>query len=389
MSFALLAPLGLAALAACALPILIHLVRRLQLERTEFAALRWIAARVQPRKRIRFERPWLLLVRLLLLATLALLLARPVLEQVEANAGERIYVAPGADPAAARALFDRTGVDLRWLAPSFPSAAQPLADRAVPFASLLREADAGLPAGATLRMVVPRTLGGLDGERPRLAHALDWHVVDGEAIAPPAPELATIRFAVRYADEDAASLAYLRAAVAAWNVREPGRYVLDAAPVARGVPGDARWLAWLAPSRPAEVDAWVERGGVALVAHDAGAGEPLWRDAEGGVLARSRVQGSGRMLALPDSLSPGRLPALLDARFATLLLDALRGAASAPDRADADAFLPARTGDEARGDAAPAPHAVRPLDAWFGLLAAFLSVVERVLATRAVQRGAP
>jgi hypothetical protein len=99
--------------------------------------------------------------------------------------------------------------------------------------------------------------------------------------------------------------------------------------------------------------------------------------------------GAGRMLALPGSLSPERLPALLDARFATPLLDALRGAAAAPDRADADAFLPARAGDEARGEAAPAPHAVRPLDAWFGLLAAFLSVVERVLATRAAQRGAP
>ena len=80
MSFALLAPVGLAALAACALPILIHLVRRLQLERTEFAALRWIGAESPPRRRIRFERPWLLLVRLLLLVALALLLARPVLE---------------------------------------------------------------------------------------------------------------------------------------------------------------------------------------------------------------------------------------------------------------------------------------------------------------------
>ena len=388
MSFALLAPLGLAALAACTLPILIHLVRRLQLERTEFAALRWISARVQPRRRIRFERPWLLLARLLLLATLALLLARPVLDQVGANGVEHAYIAPGADPAAARALFDRVGVDLRWLAPSFPKAEQPLADHAVPFASLLREADASLPAGATLHVVVPRTLGGLDGERPRLAHALDWHVVDGEANATPVAARATIHFAVRYADEDATSLPYLRAAVAAWNAREPGRYLLDAAPLARGVPADARWLAWLAPSRPAEVDAWVERGGIALVAHDAGGGEPLWRDADGSVLARSRVQGAGRTIALPDRLSPTRLPDVLDARFATLLLDALRGAAGAPDRADAAAFEPARATYEERIDAAPLPGPVRPLDARFALLAAILFVVERVLATHVAQRGA-
>ena len=45
MTLALLAPLGLAALAALALPLLIHLVRRLQLVDTEFAALRWISPR--------------------------------------------------------------------------------------------------------------------------------------------------------------------------------------------------------------------------------------------------------------------------------------------------------------------------------------------------------
>src|SRR5690606_3770281 len=77
MSLALLAPLGLFALAALALPILVHLVRRIELHATEFAALRWISARVPPRRRIRFERPWLLLLRLLLVALLALLLARP------------------------------------------------------------------------------------------------------------------------------------------------------------------------------------------------------------------------------------------------------------------------------------------------------------------------
>ncbi|HEY6943337.1 BatA domain-containing protein, partial [Dokdonella sp.] len=85
MSIALLAPLGLVALAAWALPILVHLVRRLQLERTEFAALRWIAVDAQPRRRVRFERPWLLLVRLLLLAALALLLAQPVRQRIDAR----------------------------------------------------------------------------------------------------------------------------------------------------------------------------------------------------------------------------------------------------------------------------------------------------------------
>lgn len=386
MSFALLAPLGLAALAACALPILIHLVRRLQLERTEFAALRWIAADAPPRRRIRFERPWLLLVRLLLLVALAVLLAQPVLEQVEATMAGRAYVAPGIAPAAARAAFDRAGLDLRWLAPSFPAIEHPPADPAVPLASLLREADAALPRGAVLRVVVPRTIAGLDGERARLTHALDWRVVDGDMGAASADQR-TIRFAVRHADEEASSLPYLRAAVAAWNAREPGRYVLDAAPIARGVPADADWLAWLAPTRPAEVDAWIERGGVAFVTHDT-RGEPLWRDAGGDALARSRALGSGRVVALPDALSPARLPMVLDAGFATRLRDALRGTVAAPGRADAEAYAPAAAPGAAHADVSTPAGTRRPLDAGSALLVALLFLFERVLATHVPRKVA-
>ncbi|MGN6520508.1 MAG: BatA domain-containing protein [Dokdonella sp.] len=387
MSFALLAPLGLAALAALALPILIHLVRRLQLERIEFAALRWIVVDAPPRRRIRFERPWLLLVRLLLLLALALLLARPVLEHVEVPVAERAYVVPGVAPAVARAALDRAGLDLRWLAPSFPGVEQALATDAVPLASLLREADAGLPEGAVLRVVVPRTLAGLDGERARLAHTLDWRVVDGAMDAAPTADRSPIRFAVRYADEEASSLPYLRAAVAAWNAREPGRYVLDAAPVARGVPSDAHWLAWLAPSRPAEVDAWIEHGGVALVTHDA-QGDPFWRAADGRVLARSRTPGAGRVLALPLALAPEHLPMVLDAAFARLLRDALRGAPPAPDRADADAYEPIPAVGTAHADAPLPAGARRPLDGWFVLLAGLLFLVERALATHAPRQVA-
>ncbi|HEU4664406.1 MAG TPA: BatA domain-containing protein [Dokdonella sp.] len=387
MSIALLAPLGLAALAAWALPILVHLVRRLQLERTEFAALRWIAVDAQPRRRIRFERPWLLFVRLLLLAALALLLAQPVQERVASRSAERAFVAPGVAPAAARAALGHTRLDLRWLAPSFPSLEQPLAAGAVPVASLLREADASLAADETLHVVVPRTLGGLDGERPRLAHTVDWRVVDGRSSASTAAKARPIRFAVRFSDADVASVRYLRAAVAAWNAREPDRYTLDAAPAAGDLPADARWLAWLAPSPPAGLDAWIERGGVALVTHDASGGEPLWRDADGSVRARVRRQGAGRVIALPDALSPPHVPAVLDARFADLLLDALRGAPRAPDRADADAFRPVQVERVAASGLAPPTAPVDPLDAWFAGLAALLFAIERVLATHEPRRA--
>ncbi len=75
MGLSLLFPLGLAALAAWLLPLLIHLARRQESRLTEFAALRWLRAQPRPRQRIRVDEWPLLLLRLLLLALLALLLA--------------------------------------------------------------------------------------------------------------------------------------------------------------------------------------------------------------------------------------------------------------------------------------------------------------------------
>lgn len=384
MNLSLLAPLGLAALAALALPILIHLVRRIELKTTEFAALRWISERAQPRRRIRFDRPWLLLLRLLLLALLALLLARPVFDVPTQAQAPRVFVAPGVDPAVARAAVDPAAADAdwRWLAPGFARMAETPAPAAVPLASLLREADAELPAGATLRIVVPSEVAGLDGERPHLEHALDWHVVPGRmpAEGSPPPEGGTL--AVRYAPDAQHSLAWLRAAVAAWNAREPGRYRLDAQPLTVPLGDDARWLAWLAPSPPATVSAWIERGGVALLVGDARPdGDPLWRDADGHVLARSLSSGRGRIIALPAALTPAALPLLLDADFPQRLLHALQGASPAPRRAVAAALEPVRLAQAGASADAPLDGA-HPLDPWLALLVAALFLAERILATR-------
>ncbi|PBS16923.1 hypothetical protein CMZ81_01460, partial [Lysobacteraceae bacterium NML93-0793] len=79
MSVGLLAPLGLAALAAWLLPLLLHLARRDATRPTPFAALRFLREKPRPRRRLRFDDWPLLLVRLALLALLALWLAWPVL----------------------------------------------------------------------------------------------------------------------------------------------------------------------------------------------------------------------------------------------------------------------------------------------------------------------
>lgn len=382
MNLALLAPAALFALAAIALPILLHLVRRLELQATEFAALRWIAARVPPRRRIRFERPWLLLLRVLLVALLALLLAQPVWRAVGAAAPARVFVVPGADRVAAQAAIAAVGAQAHWLAAGFPAFDHPMPDGAPPVSSLLREADAALPEGAMLHVVVPRELGGLDGERVRLAHAVDWRVVDGRSPERAPETAASVRVAVRHDPADTTSPRWLRAAVAAWNLREPGRYLLDEATIDVPLPADTDWLAWLAADPPAQVTQWISNGGTALLAHQPGAsGDVPWRDAQGRALAQVAASGRGRVIALPSALAPASLPLLPEPGFPDRLLALLQGDALPPDRAQAEVARPVV--DAARADTASVRFAdARPLDAWLALLAAALFLLERVVATR-------
>ena len=256
---ALLAPIGLTALAALALPLLIHLVRRIELRTTVFAALRWISERIRPRRRLRFERPWLLLLRLALLGLLALLLARPVINEPTIAKPAWVLVAPGADLGAARAAVSIAGADWRWLAPGFPAIETPSASGSVPTASLLREIDADLPRDAQLAIVVPEQVAGLDGERPRLARTYEWHVVPGRMPAAPAPpQRDTVELSVRYAPSAESHVAYVRAAITALNARASGRYELDAQAEDVPLAATARELVWLGSAPPPAIMAWIE-----------------------------------------------------------------------------------------------------------------------------------
>jgi len=381
MSVVLLAPLGLGALAALALPLLIHLVRRLELTTTEFAALRWISARTHAQRRLRFDRLWLLLIRLALLASIALLLARPVWYSDAISARPWVVVAPGVALADARAAAGAIDAEWHWLAPRFPHADETVTTADISLASLLRELDAQLPANAALTVVVPEQLAGLDGERPRLSHAVDWRIVPGRMAETALPSSERIRIAVRYASDAEASLHYLRAAVAAWNKGEPGRYELDAQPADAPITAVTNWLVWLAPSAPA-LTRWLDHGGVALVANVADAnGEPLWRDASGRVLAKVAAGGNGRMIALAGTLTPAELPLLLDADFPDRLRAAFSGGSRAPTRATAAAMRPRVEAATATGSVRPRVS-TRPLDAWLALLIAALFLCERIIATR-------
>ena len=304
MNLALLLPVGLAALAALLLPLLIHLARRSEQRPTEFAALRWLRQKPKPRQRIRFDEWPLLIVRLLLLAALALLLARPVLFGA-ASDDPWVAVVPGVDLQQARAAQAPENARRHWLAPGFPSleaAQQDMAASATTASvtSLLRELDASLPPGVALTVLVPAQLDGVDGQRPYCAVA--WtgaslparhrrHTQRRRRQRTPCPRPPS---SVRHAADREAALRYLRAANAAW--REPGSKqatpMQDVAPAGQPLPETSRTLVWLAPGPvPQAVSDWIRAGGIALI--DA---QATLADAppDGRAVARRRRCGAGR-----------------------------------------------------------------------------------------------
>ncbi|HEY1140749.1 MAG TPA: BatA domain-containing protein [Lysobacter sp.] len=395
MNLVLLLPLGLAALAAWLIPLLIHLRRRSEQHRTDFAALRWLPARARPRSRLRFEEWPLLLVRLLLLAALALLLAKPVLFGGP-HAKQWIVVAPQVDRAAVTA--EAGGVERRWLAKGFPSIEEGAPESPQPVGSLLRELDATLPVDTKLTVLVPEQLVGADAERPALHRHVDWRVVDRAAIAgkTSGAQKATPRahLVVRHDDSHAAAAPYFRAAEIAWRAvsstagadKAPAP---DVAGTEQSLPAVDRPLVWLASGPlPDALQTWIRNGGTALV--DVAAtvpsnGQnpaPLWRDEQGNLLVSGMPLGRGRLLQLTKPLTPEAMPILLDAAFPDQLWALFAPAPPPPSRIAARDYAPT-TGARAW------PEQPTDLQSWLLLLIAGLFVIERWMASARREAVAP
>lgn len=374
MNLALLFPLGLLALAAWLVPLLVHLARRHHYAPLDFAALRWLRAKVRPRQRIRLDEWPLLLVRLLLLAALAVLLARPVLHGYPPDPRAVVAVAPGLDASALPAPLPN--VDWRWLAPGFPPLDAPPPATAQPLASLLRELDQTLPAGTALSVYVPDPMEGLDGERPRLSRAVTWHAVPmAPAVAAPAPRAAPVLHVGGAAD--AGALRVLAALQRAWGGPALATGAPADEPPARGQVG-----VWAASTAlpPAWQD-WLTHGGTVLMlspAPDARDAPVVLRDADHRPVLVEHAVGQGRQLRFTTALSPA-LPMAADATFPHALR-ALLQPTPPPQRAAAATQAPLR--------GATAPRA-QPLDLapWVLLLVVLLFALERWLAT-APRRGA-
>lgn len=369
----LLAPLGLAALAALIVPLLIHLRRRTEEVPVDFAALRWLDALPRPRSKLRFDELLLLALRMLLVALLALLLARPAVLGWHDEAMP-VLVAPGVEPASARASAGPEA-DLRWIAPGFPGIETPPPSQS-PVSSLIRQFDAELAPDVPLTILVPQVLNGVDAEPLKLTRAVKWQVVKGSQKARDPAPAASPTLAVRYAAGGEAPVRYFRAAAAAW--RDEPQFEADAG---TELPPRDQVLIWLAPGRvPQAVVNWVSAGGTAVLSDAAEVAMPdttaaLWRDNVGETLVEGGALGAGRLLRFTRPLEPAAMPALLEADFAARLRDLIAPAAPPPSSVVSAAFAPT-TGTP------PFPLPPRELSAWLGVLIALAFLTERWLASR-------
>ncbi|MBX9616671.1 MAG: BatA domain-containing protein [Caulobacteraceae bacterium] len=381
MTPALLLPAGLFALAALAIPLVLHIARRTESRTVEFAALRWLEARPKPRRSLRLEELILLVVRLLLLALIALWLARPVLWDVQD--GRRIVaLLPGVDSPPAGDDDERRV----WLAPGFPAVGGPVPAVPANPVSLIRQLDAELPPSTPVTVVVPSVLDGVDAERPRLSRSLDWQVA-GPAPAAPAPtRRSPPALTVRHAPGDEAGVRYFRAAATAWAAADT-EPAFESGPADQRIPRDTTRLVWLAPGPvPAPVVGWIRNGGTALMALEArapveGETQVVWADTTGEPLAVAGRLGAGRVIRLTRPLEPASLPLLVEPEFPDALAQML--SPMPPPARVASAALAPLTG--------AAPYDQPPLDLrpWLALIIALLFAGERILATRRARAVAP
>ncbi|QTC89874.1 BatA domain-containing protein [Brevundimonas goettingensis] len=381
MTPALLLPLGLAALAALIVPLVIHIARRSEQLPTDFAALRWLRQKPRPRSRLRFDEWPLLILRLILLALVALWFARPVLF----GAGDKapyIAVVPGADAAQAQTIVGEGRG--HWLAPGFPNLETPRPTTTAPIASLIRQLDAQLPPGAPLTVVTPKTLQGADAERPRLSRPVIWRVVAGAMPARQPASASIPPLSIRTDADHASGVRYLQAAAASWQ--PAGRPAdADTAELDAPLPDARRTLIRLgAGTLPPAVIQWIEAGGIALVSSDAAipdaARAVVWRDALDRPLIEVQAMGQGRLLRLTHPLTPSETPELLQADFALHLKVAITPPPVQPARVAAADYAPL-TGGRAFD---PAPLDLKP---WLAVLIGLVLLGERWLATRR-SRGA-
>lgn len=421
----LLAPAGLLALAALALPVLIHLFSRSKGRRVLVGNIDLY--RQAKRQRVTELRPvqwWLLLLRLALLALAALLLAGLARSGLDSLDGDTAYLTPEWQARASandrQALADFDHVHL--LAPGYPDPAltgEPPPAGADPW-SLLAERLATVRHGGEVHLFAGAEAAQFPARAPALDEPLNWHFLAAPAVA---PQPVSLRVRIAHATDrgsDAEMLAAaLEAAARHRNIaldlaRTPlvndgaNNGADEGAELARQDPGidlanDV--LVWLgsgpAPTglaaslvledrpaggfrQPARATTWPHARWLAAPAEAADSRNAegfstIWRTGDGSPLLQERNDGGQRHLVLRERLSPGPdalagQPAFPDTLLRLLLGEATWAVATSTAPADPTAAVarPAPAGTQ--------PH--RPLAPWLALAMAVLFGLERWLAER-------
>lgn len=239
--FAFVAPGGLIALAALAVPIALHLWSRRTGRPLRIGSIALFAAAPPPAtRRPQIEDMWLLLLRCGVLAALALALAGPYWRGGGRAAGatwvlvtEDIAAAPASQP-----LLDSlrsAGAEQHTLGPG-------------PIWSLLREADYTAPPGTRFVVVAPNR--GAMGERPRLRAEVELLGLTTAPAPDRSPQSTPLRTVLIYSDAGRRDDArYVTAALqaAAQATRRPAVIIQRDAATTGSVTAD--WIVWLA-ARP-------------------------------------------------------------------------------------------------------------------------------------------
>ena len=355
------APAWLAALGALAVPLAIHLWSHRARRPIRVGSIRLLAG-VPPaaRRAVRLRDPWLLALRLAMLAALALSLADP-------------YWAPRGPRAGTWALLSTEALADRALIDSLRAAGaerRPLEDGGLPnYWSLLAEADRLAPPGTRFLIAAPLVADRFRGSRPAINAPVTWREVGAEAPrgAPPAaqpPRRVVILADAAHRDDARYFEAAIQAAAQTTGL---------AADVTRGSPPDARALA-----TEADWILWLATTGAAPAA--SGPVVPVWSDASGAPLLSVARDGQALAFRVHARISPERAlaPEFIEA-VAALWVGPVPGpSATAPRITPAQATPAAVAAPPHRTTPAGAVPLALPL--W--VLAALALAVDRWLAPR-------
>ncbi len=213
-------PGALLALLALALPVAIHVLQQGQHRTIDVATTRFLRNSTRQRwRRLAVDRPLLLALRCLLLAMAALLLAEPFTTPAADGARAQsgwVAVAPAVSLDSARTLAGEGNAQWRWLTDGFPDISAPPTTASTRDAwSLVAEADATLPVGQPLTVVMPADGALLGAQRPPLGRPVEWLLVSAEGGSDAASPLPAIT--VVHDTDRAADARWLEAAFAAWS----------------------------------------------------------------------------------------------------------------------------------------------------------------------------